>query len=504
MNIAILRDKLQPRTNVGLWLPIILAEICLAAIGTLFPLKPMIIILIGIPLVLYLFSKPFHAYLFAILLLPFWEVTLRGIGDVEGQMDLRYTQIATAVAVLSWLLNGLITKKLYFGKNILNFSITILIGWMLFSFFWTVNVNLGIRQFLLTLYGIGVFFLTINSVTDEKTLNIALKVWIIAGLLCALAGLFELIATTLPAVKNLPLGTITHWGDPVRISGFREGPHRLGFLLNVCLMMAVPQLIISKSRKYKLFLIFCIFSMLIVLANTMSRSTWIGCFVGIAGCSFYSKRLAKTFFISCFVVLVLFVALTPDALQHAIVERFKGVVNPLETTSIAGRANVWEAGMKMFRERPLTGMGIGSFSVLSTPYGSVHLEAPHNVYLFFLSEFGLIGLSNFLVLIFIVVTSVIKGLKYISNDANKFVLFGLFAGLIIYSTQGLVVSYKFLEMEIWALLGLTTVALKIFISQEEKIKGSLHPAENPSTKNFVQYNYENKDLTEQINEKDTT
>lgn len=468
MNATILKDRLQPLKDIGIWAPIILIEVSLAAIATIFPIKPMIIIFIGFPLVLYLFSKPFHAYLLTVLLLPFWEITLRGIGDVEGQMDIRYTQIAAAIAVLSGLFNGLITKKLHFEKSILNFPIAVLVGWMLLSFIWAVSVYLGIKEFLLTLFGVVIFLLTINNIKDEKTLNTALKIWIIAGLLCALSGIVELITTTLPALKGLSLGTIKHWGEPIRISGFKEGPHRLGFLLNVCLMITVPQLIISGSRKYKLFLGVCIFSMLVVLINTMSRSTWIGCFIGIACCSFYSKRLAKIFFISCLAAFVLFVALAPDALQHVVIERFKGVLDPMQTESIAGRESVWEAGMKMFKDRPVTGVGIGSFSALAIPYGSVHLEAPHNVYLFFLSEFGLIGLSIFLALIFTVIASIIKGFKCISNDANKLVLFGLFVGLIIYFTQGLVVSYKFLEVEVWALLGLATAALKIFTSEKEK------------------------------------
>lgn len=468
MNTAILRDKLQPRPNIGIWLLIILVEICLAAIGTLFPIKPMIVVFIGIPLVFYLLSKPFHAFLLAILMLPFWEVSLSGIGDVQGQMDIRYTQIAAAVAALSWFFNGLITKKLYFEKSILNFPIAILVGWMMLSLIWAVSIYLGIRELLLVLYGVIVFFLTINTVKDEKTLNIALKIWIIAGLLCALSGMVELITTTLPAVRKLSLGTITHWGAAVRVSGLKENPHRLGFLLNVCLMITVPQLILSKSRKYRIFLILCICSMLIVLVNTMSRSTWIGCFVGITCCSFYSKRLAKIFLISLLAVLILFITVTPDALQHAVIERFKGVLDPMQTQSIAGRASVWNAGMKMFKEHPLTGVGIGSFSALAKQYGSVLLEAPHDIYLFFLSEFGLIGLSIFLTLIFTVAASIIRGLKRISNNTNKLVLLGLFVALIIYFAQGIVVSYKFLEMEIWALLGLAMAALKIYTSEKEK------------------------------------
>lgn len=467
MNTAILRDKFHPR-NIGIWLPIILVEICLAAIASLFPITPMVIIFAGIPLAFYLLSKPFHAYLLTILLLPFWAVTLSGIGEVKGQIDIRYTQIAAIIAVLSWFYNGLLTKKLYFEKNTLYFPVAILVIWILLSHLWAVNFFLGIKDFLLTLYGCIMFFLTINIVKDEHTLNITLKIWIITGLLCALSGMVELITTTLPALKALSLGTIKPWSESIRVSGLREGPDRLGFLLNVCLMIAVPQLIISKSKRYKVFLIFCICSMLVVLINTMSRSAWVGGFVGIACCSFYSKRIAKVFFITCLVVFVLFVALAPDALQQVVFERFKGIVNPMQTQSITGRESVWNAGVKMFKERPLIGVGIGSFAALANQYGSVLLISPHNIYLFFLSEFGLIGLSMFLFLIFTIITSMIKGFKYISNSVNKFVLVGLFVGLIIYFTEGLVVSYQFLEMEIWALLGLAMAALKIFTSEKEK------------------------------------
>lgn len=469
MNIEILKDKLQPRSIVGIWLPIVLLEICLAAVGALFPIEPMITIFIGIPLFFYLLSKPFHAYILTILLLPFWELTLGGVGNVGGQIDIRYTQIVASIAVLSWFSNGLITKKLSFEKNILYFPIAIFVGWMLLSLVWALNFYMGLRDLLLTFNGVIVFFLTINIVKDEKTLNIVLKVWVITGLLCALMGMVELITITIPNAKELPTGTIEHWGDRVRLSGFRENPHRFGFLLNVCLMITLTQLIISKSRKYTIFLIFCVFNLFAVLTNIMSRSTWVGCIVGIACCSFYSKRLAKISLISALVIVVLFLGLIPETLQHAVIERFKGVLDPMETHSFAGRSSVWEAGIKMFMDNPLIGVGIGSFPLLSDAYGSVFLDAAHNVYIHLLSSYGLIGFTIFLFLLFTIVTSIVKGFKYISNEGHKLVLLGISLGLTIFFIQGIVVIFKFIEMEFWALLGLAMAALNVYMSQEEKM-----------------------------------
>jgi O-antigen ligase len=233
-------------------------------------------------------------------------------------------------------------------------------------------------------------------------------------------------------------------------------------------MIIVSQVIVSKSKGYKIFLSFCIFTTLVVLLYTLSRAAWVGGFVGVASCCVYSKRLAKIFLISTLVTVILFVVLAPDALQNLVIERFMGVLNPTETKSIIGRESVWNAGMGMFKERPLTGVGMGSFTVLATPYGSVHLMAPHDIYLFFLTEFGIIGLVLFIVVIVITLVSLVRGLKNISDDTNNFILFGPFAGLIVYFTQGLVTSFKFLEMETWALLGLAMTALKIFTSEKEQ------------------------------------
>ena len=469
MSTAIFKDKLQPLTNIGIWLPIILVEICIAAVGSLLPIKEMLIILISTPLVCYLLAKPLHAYILTILLLPLWELTLGGVGNVGGQIDIRYTQIVAAIAILSWFFNGLITKKLSFEKNILYFPIALFVGWIMLSLVWSLSFYMGFRDLLLTFNGVIIFFLTINTVKDEETLNIVLKAWVVTGLLCALMGMVELITTTIPNVKQLTTGTIEHWGPSVRLSGFRENPHRFGFLLNACLMIALTQLITSKSKKYTIFLVLCIFNILVVLTNIMSRSTWVGCIAGIICCSFYSKRLAKACLISGLVVIVLFLALAPDALQHAVIERFKGIMNPMETRSIIGRSSVWDAGIKMFMDNPLIGVGIGSFPLLSDAYGSVFLDAAHNVYIHLLSSFGLIGFTIFLFLFFTIAASIAKGFKYISNEGHKLVLLGISLGLAIFFIQGIVVIFKFIELEFWALLGLIMAALNVYMPQDEKM-----------------------------------
>ena len=107
--------------------------------------------------------------------------------------------------------------------------------------------------------------------------------------------------------------------------------------------------------------------------------------------------------------------------------------------------------------------------MLSDAYGSVFLDAAHNVYIHLLSSFGLIGFTIFLFLFFTIAASIAKGFKYISNEGHKLVLLGISLGLAIFFIQGIVVIFKFIELEFWALLGLIMAALNVYMPQDEKM-----------------------------------
>ena len=107
-----------------------------------------------------------------------------------------------------------------------------------------------------------------------------------------------------------------------------------------------------------------------------------------------------------------------------IVERFERGIEELrhaseatELTSMGIRVVIWQNTLEVIHEAPLLGHGIGSFEVAYKRVASVHgsgwratpSDDPHNQYLSFLAEEGLVGLAAFLWFLFAAVRQPVHG-----------------------------------------------------------------------------------------------
>lgn len=74
--------------------------------------------------------------------------------------------------------------------------------------------------------------------------------------------------------------------------------------------------------------------------------------------------------------------------------------------SAEGRLDRYSEAYDMFANSPFFGNGLGSFAIF---YNGVDInDYPHNIFLEFMSELGLVGLTGFLVLIFLCITPVFR------------------------------------------------------------------------------------------------
>ena len=73
--------------------------------------------------------------------------------------------------------------------------------------------------------------------------------------------------------------------------------------------------------------------------------------------------------------------------------RFVGTVSADDPTT--GRAHFWSVTLKIIRDHPIIGAGLGAFSVAYTPYdsrnGMMRVEQAHNDYLQILADAGIVG-----------------------------------------------------------------------------------------------------------------
>ncbi|MEP6894672.1 MAG: O-antigen ligase family protein [Chloroflexota bacterium] len=131
-----------------------------------------------------------------------------------------------------------------------------------------------------------------------------------------------------------------------------------------------------------------------LLALTFSRSAWLAliafAFILILKSKYFNRKQLSLFLI----IGVLSFALTLLPYRQLVQARTTNTTSHSEAFSLIGRAWLSQEALQMLRERPLTGVGIGSFIItLSQRAGAGYIIEPvHSIFLLAGSELGLGGL----------------------------------------------------------------------------------------------------------------
>lgn len=444
----------------------ILFEIAIGLTVIVLPLKVALILLLVLPAILVLLFRPLYAYLLGIILLPIWTITWTGAQQTPESTDIRFADIVFVIGTLGVMLKMASDKDYRFIGSRLDFPLLLLFSWMGLSLCWTSDLSAGIIDLAKKIYGLILVYLTLSLVRDRRNLDIVLKVWIFTGVIWSISALVELFNIGLPWAAELIAkhGIISHWGAKVRSTALAENPNKLGTIFSFSLFIAFGQYAISQRRWIKRILFVTILVMFMGLISTMSRTTWAVFFLVSALLFIRVKNIRKlTVALGITTILILSAVLT-SSYRDVLLQRAVGIISPIQTPDYTPRLNIYIVGLRMFQDYPLNGVGIGSFHILAHPYGSIELDAPHNIFVYMLSEFGLVGIGLFLFLMISFIILMKKGITKVSGN-EKIVLYSLLAIMAFYILQGQIISTRLRETAMWALLGLAMAALRIFCSE---------------------------------------
>lgn len=133
--------------------------------------------------------------------------------------------------------------------------------------------------------------------------------------------------------------------------------------------------------------------------------------------------------------------------------------------SFVQRLAVWRAALKMLRDHPFFGAGLSGYKATVLPYippgGATDALYPHNLWLAFWSELGLLGLLAFSVIYFGLVWRGWRGLAT-GSAGERPILWGIVAALLMIAVHGLVDSPYWkndLSLEFWLLAGIEVAVL---------------------------------------------
>jgi O-antigen ligase len=191
----------------------------------------------------------------------------------------------------------------------------------------------------------------------------------------------------------------------------------------------------------------------ILLTMTQSRGSLLGLAVSALALPFLAGRGRRLG--AALLTLIAAVAMSGWLLLVAPPETLQRLTHASvgSSTEGSGRLDLWRIGMRMFHDRPWTGIGAGNFQVSSVHYllepGQIVYAAfivdapkvPHNIYLQVLAELGIIGLGLFLTVVGICLISTLRAARkfWAAGDSDMDILA---RGLLI-ALVGILASYFF-------------------------------------------------------------
>jgi O-antigen ligase len=312
------------------------------------------------------------------------------------------------------------------------------------------------------------FFIVFVSVIKKREhISLSLTSWLLSGVAVSLIGILYLLNNEL-----------TYDG---RLSAFFLSPNHLAMYLAPAFLIVLFFLLNRRNLDRKVFsieyLVLIIFLLIILvpLYFTYSYGAFLGIFMGVlylliskGRLSTYSLNMKRKYLIVLF--LVFFVSFVFIAFN-----KVDQVLSSNGRSSLHSRLMIWKAATEILKDNPLLGIGPGTFQdtylsytdKFNEPYLEWAVPQPHNIFLAFYLQTGLIGFVGF---ILILIWFFRRGLKYKNNIQYSCLLSGrqpistILVSLMIYALiHGLVDTTYWkndLSLMFWVVVAIAVVSEK--------------------------------------------
>lgn len=242
-----------------------------------------------------------------------------------------------------------------------------------------------------------------------------------------------------------------------------NSPNRLGAVL-ILLLPFVSVGLYKFRRDYYLNFLAGITFILGILSLLISGSR--GAICGLTGAAFicfmlinYKRTSFKKFIINtfCLMVIILFSALIIYNIFPEIFRRSYDME----------RIYLWQSALKMFLDYPVLGVGAGNFNEVYlngyiSPFAhEPALKTPHNIFLWYLSERGLVTTLPFIFLIGYQIYIFSKNVLNQTEDTNVWCCCGLIIclGMVIHGMFDTMMNNRTYQLMYWFLYGLSCYSI---------------------------------------------
>ena len=335
-------------------------------------------------------------------------------------------------------------------------------------------------QFFALLFMIIPFFLTVYFSKTKEMLYRIIYIWLIANLIASLYGLYGFVGhylhfpfTKFATFEGYDLFMIR------RIKSVGLEPLLFGISITAILPLGICLGFIKKKK----WLFFLIIPQLLALVLTFSRGTWLALIISLIIISFslkdfLLKNIIKVFFSILFLFIILellFHFLFHFSAVIYIRDRFLYIFSGKADYSNLTRFDTWITAWRMFKAHPILGVGIGNFWFHYYKYSPLLLgdwwigkgaipPTVNNLFLSFLAETGILGVSALIVFWFALFKMVIKSIFKTKDSEWQTILIGNLACLLC-----LLIGYQFISTfyftYVWVLFGVSVAINNILVRE---------------------------------------
>ena len=308
----------------------------------------------------------------------------------------------------------------------------------------------------LLLLNVLMYSSTLISIDRETTLRASIKfsmyIWIYYNIAYNLRGknIFKILLSSFAGVavlssifsiyqayENLTLNKSIDAEH--RISSFLENSNILGLYAVLALFIVVMLLLNSKKKYQKL--IFLTSSILLILniILSQSRNALLALVFGSIVLSLlYNKKLILPSSIILGTLLII-----PISRAR--------IIDILSTNQNISRIKIWKITNLIIKDHSLFGTGYDTYSSVYSNYVNTYQDLmirneyiayhPHNVFLKFQSELGILGTIFFVLFIVLTLYNLYKNIKLIKSSKEKAIIIGTTVSFLCFIFMNLVDSY---------------------------------------------------------------
>jgi O-antigen ligase len=251
-------------------------------------------------------------------------------------------------------------------------------------------------------------FITIASAKNLKNADNILKSLYLSALIVSLISLYYFFSNQLTY--------------DFRLKAFYLSPNYLAMFLAPSVLIGTYLIRSSQEKRNNIyfspiFLIYLISLLVIISALylTYSYAAWIAIIMAFVIMLFIQKRWKIIL-----VVMVIFLSVLATQMSNS---KLNGLIAP--RSSLESRIIIWHSALKILKDYPVFGIGPGNFQdkyleyqKYFPPYLEWAVPQPHNLYLAFWLESGILGLSGFLLIIIFWTKNLITVTKNQKNSHN--------------------------------------------------------------------------------------